>query len=177
MDSSILFKIGFDPFYIIAIMLIMIIILFVFTLSVNMKYKRLKKSYNIFMRGKDAKSLEMSMANRFKVLDDVMSICKSNKEDIRMLNKNIQRNYQKIGIVKYDAFQEMGGKLSYALTLLDAKDNGFVINSMHSREGCYNYIKEIVKGKSYIELSNEEAESLEKAIYQEAYGLDIEMIK
>ena len=58
----------------------------------------------------------------------------------------------------------MGGKLSFALTMLDNKNNGFIINSMHSREGCYMYIKEIVAGESYIELGEEEAESLEKAI-------------
>ena len=77
-------------------------------------------------------------------------------------------NFQKVGILKYDAFQEMGGKLSFALTLLDGNNSGYIINSMHSREGCYNYIKEIVKGESYIELSEEEAESLDQAIYQES---------
>ena len=76
-----------------------------------------------------------------------------------------------------DAFNEMGGNLSFALTLLDGENSGFIINSMHSREGCYNYIKEIVKGASYIELSEEEAESLERAIYQETLGLDIENMK
>lgn len=76
----------------------------------------------------------------------------------------IHYSYQKVGIVKYDAFHEMGGKLSFALTMLDNKNNGFIINSMHSREGCYMYIKEIVAGESYIELGEEEAESLEKAI-------------
>ena len=82
-------------------------------------------------------------------------------------------SYQKVGIVKYDAFNEMGGKLSFALTLLDGNDSGYIINAMHSREGCYLYIKEIVKGESYIELAEEEAESLERAIYEETYGLDV----
>ena len=86
-------------------------------------------------------------------------------------------NFQKVGIVKYDAFNEMGGKLSFVITLLDGNNNGYIINSMHSREGCYNYIKEIVKGESYIELSEEEAESLERAIYQELAGLDLENMK
>ena len=76
--------------------------------------------------------------------------------------------------MKYDAFHEMGGNLSFALTLLDGNNNGWIINAMHSREGCYTYIKEIVKGQSYLELSEEEAESLDRAIYQEAYGLDID---
>ena len=48
---------------------------------------------------------------------------------------------------------------------------------MHSRDGCYNYVKEIVNGQSYIELSEEEAESLEKAMYQETFGLDLKNIK
>ena len=71
----------------------------------------------------------------------------------------------------------MGGNLSFALTLLDGNNNGYIINSMHSREGCYNYIKEIVKGESYIELSEEESESLSRAIYRETMGLDIESMK
>ena len=84
---------------------------------------------------------------------------------------------QKVGILRYDAFNEMGGNLSFALTLLDGNNNGCIINSMHSREGCYNYIKEIVKGESYIELSEEESESLSRAIYRETMGLDIESMK
>ena len=81
-------------------------------------------------------------------------------------------HYQKIGIVKYDAFHEMGGDLSFALTMLDENDNGWILNAMHSREGCYTYIKEVVKGQSYIELAEEESESLERAIFQEAYDLN-----
>ena len=57
----------------------------------------------------------------------------------------------------------MGGKLSFALALLDNNDTGFVINAMHSREGCYTYIKEIIKGESYIVLGDEEKEAVEIA--------------
>ncbi len=67
MESSILFKLGMDPFYIILFMFILIVVLFCLLVSTNMNYKRLKNSYNIFMRGKDAKSLEESMAERFYV--------------------------------------------------------------------------------------------------------------
>ena len=73
-------------------------------------------------------------------------------------------NYQKVGILKYDAFQEMGGKLSFAITLLDGNNSGYIINSMHSREGCYTYIKEIVEGNSIIVLAEEEKEALNMAI-------------
>ena len=71
--------------------------------------------------------------------------------------------YQKSAIVKYDAF-EMGGKLSFALALLNEEDNGFILNSMHSSsEGCYTYIKEIINGESFIQLSKEEKQALEEA--------------
>ena len=59
---------------------------------------------------------------------------------------------------------EMGGKLSFALAMLDKDNNGFVLNAIHSREGCYTYIKEIVKGESYIVLGEEEKEALRQAV-------------
>ena len=112
-----------------------------------------------------------------KVSEDIealKNVAKQNRQDIKQLNKVLADNFQKIGIVKYDAFHEMGGNLSFALTMLDGNNNGWIINAMHSREGCYTYIKEIVNGESYIELAEEEAESLDRAIYQEAYGLEVE---
>ena len=86
------------------------------------------------------------------------------REDIIGLRKNQRITYQKTGLVKYDAFREMSGKLSYSLALLDKENNGILINSMYSREGCYSYVKEIIKGESYINLSEEEAEALKLAV-------------
>lgn len=177
MESKILTAIGIDPGIIMLIMLVVIIALFFFVVSMSLKYSRLKSSYNSFMKGKDAKTLEESILDRFEELDELSALTMKNRADIRKINQDMLSNFQKVGILKYDAFQEMGGKLSFVLTLLDGNDNGYIINSMHSREGCYNYIKEIVKGESYVELSEEETESLERAIYQEMFGLDIEMTK
>lgn len=123
-----------------------------------------RKKYENFMEGKDARSLEPLLKERFKEIEDLKRINAKNVKNIKFLLDKIHYSYQKVGIVKYDAFHEMGGKLSFALTMLDNKNNGFIINSMHSREGCYMYIKEIVAGESYIELGEEESESLEKAI-------------
>ena len=165
MESKLLETIGIDPG-----------IIFI-AIRTNMKYTRLKASYTTFMRGKNGKTLEDSIFEKFSELDNMVDTVQKNRKDIRELNKNVRANYQKVGIVKYDAFNEMGGKLSFAIALLDGKDSGFILNSMHSRDGCYNYVKEIVNGQSYIELSEEEAESLEKAMYQETFGLDLKNIK
>lgn len=58
----------------------------------------------------------------------------------------------------------MGGKLSFALVLLDENNNGFLINSVHSSDGCYSYTKRIKNGDSEIELSNEEKVAVERAV-------------
>ena len=58
----------------------------------------------------------------------------------------------------------MGGKLSFALAMLNKDNTGYVINAMHSREGCYTYIKEIIDGKPLIQLGTEEQKAVNMAI-------------
>ena len=177
MESKILQAIGIDPAIILIVMLILIVVLFCMVISVNLKYGRLKSSYASFMRGKDGKNLEESIFEKFDELDEIAQVSLKNRQDIKKIREDILGDFQKVGILRYDAFNEMGGNLSFALTLLDGNNSGFILNSMHSREGCYNYIKEIVKGESYIELSEEEAESLERAIFQETLGIDLKNMK
>lgn len=177
MESKILEAIGIDPAIILIVMSILIVVLFFIVINANMKYSRLKACYASFMKGKDGKTLEDSIFERFDELDEVTKLALKNRQEIKKVQEDMKDDLQKVGILRYDAFNEMGGNLSFALTLLDGNNNGYIINSMHSREGCYNYIKEIVKGESYIELSEEESESLSRAIYRETMGLDIESMK
>ena len=86
------------------------------------------------------------------------------EKNIEKILETLQCSFQKSGMVKYDAFDEMGGKLSFSLALLDQKNDGFIINAMHSREGCYTYIKEIVDGNSIIVLAEEEKNALDIAM-------------
>ena len=176
MDSKILKALGIDPALILIFMLILIAILFVLYVNVVMKYNRLKNSYTTFMRGKDGKTLEESMMSGFSDVEAILKYTKQNRTDIQKLNKKIEKSYQKVGIVKYDAFNEMGGKLSFALAMLDNNNTGWIINAMHSREGCYTYIKEIIKGESYVELAEEEAEALDKAIFEDGYEEEVDKV-
>ena len=74
------------------------------------------------------------------------------------------KTFQKLGIVKYDAFKQMGGQLSFSLALLDENDNGFILNSVHSSEGCYSYTKEVRNGTCSISLGEEEQQALDMAM-------------
>ena len=94
----------------------------------------------------------------------LMESSKNHMEQIKQLKEIQLHTLNKTAIVKYDAFKEMGGKLSFALAMLDQENSGFVLNAIHSREGCYTYIKEIVKGESYIVLGEEEKEALRHAV-------------
>ena len=72
--------------------------------------------------------------------------------------------FSKYGVEKYDAFDDVGGKLSFAICMLDKNDNGCLVNVMHSNNGCFAYIKEIINGESFIELGDEEANALKQAV-------------
>lgn len=128
------------------------------------KTGKLNRAYQRFMMGKDMESMEDMVYTKFREIEDLKDANSRNSNSITKINDKLLRTFQKVGIVKYDAFNEMGGKLSFALCMLDERDNGFIINSMHSREGCYTYTKEIVGGKSYIDLGDEEIKALEQAL-------------
>ena len=162
---------GVDPFYLFVVMFIIQIVMIVLYVMLNTKYRRLQKSYVTFMRGKNGKNLEKSIFGKFDELDEIAELVRANEKEVKEISEKMKTHYQKVGIVKYDGFLVMGGELSFALTMLDENNNGWIFNAMHSREGCYTYIKEVVNGESYIELSSEEKECLEKAVYQEKYDL------
>ena len=154
---------GFDSDYIILGLAAFCVILFILTVVNMAKTSKLRKKYEAFMMGKDAKSLEETLVTRLSQVDKLISANEANEKNIRKMFDNLKFTFQKVGLVKYDAFNEMGGKLSFSLAMLNESDNGFVLNAVHSREGCYTYIKEIIDGNSIITLAEEEQEALKMA--------------
>ena len=102
------------------------------------------------MKGKDGQSLEKLFKRKFDMIEKVKKI--------------MGKTLNKYSIVKYDAFEDMGGKLCFVLAMLDKNNTGFLLNAIHSRENCFLYIKEIVNGESYVMLSEEEVEALKQAV-------------
>ena len=133
-------------------------------LLIYLKYRRLYRAYDFFMRGKDAETLENTIIALGDELRDLKAEDRANKDAIRVLNKNQRSSLQKFGIVRYNAFKEMGGNMSFAIAELDYTNSGFIINTVHSREGCYLYVKTVDCGQTEVLLSAEEKEALEKAL-------------
>ena len=164
MENSILNGLIIDPGIIMILMMVMIVILLVLQIKNSFKLNRFMMKYKSFMKGKDGVSLEKTILHNMSDIDMLIESSKNHMEQIRQLQEIQSHTLNKTAIVKYDAFKEMGGKLSFALAMLDQENSGFVINAIHSREGCYTYIKEIVKGESYIVLGEEEKEALRQAV-------------
>ena len=164
MNSNILNSLGFDPGIIMILLMVLMVFVLLYLIRVSMKLSRFLKRYRIFMRGRDAVSLEKAFAQKFLEVDKLVEITKNQTMEIRKVKDILGRTTNKIGIVKYDAFPDVGGKLSFALAMLDESNSGFVLNAIHSREGCYTYVKEIVKGESYIVLGQEEKDALRQAV-------------
>jgi hypothetical protein len=144
--------------------------LFLLVVIILVKLRKLNKKYKKFMTGSDGKNLETQILTKFAELDELKIDNKKIKNKLDKVSENLLITYQKVGIVKYDAFKEMGGKLSFAIAMLNNNNDGFVLNSMHSsREGCYTYIKEIIKGEAFVVLAEEEKLALEEAIKSTNY--------
>jgi hypothetical protein len=144
-----------------AVVCLITIILLIITLC---KLKKLNRRIDTLTRGKDAETMEDSILNFFEKVEALEDAENKMHRDIREIKENLKITYQKSALVKYDAFREMSGALSYSLALLDKENNGLIISSMYSREGCYTYAKDVINGECKINLSDEEAEALKQAV-------------
>lgn len=161
---EILEQFGIDLGYVVMGMAGVIFIMFIMLVITMAKNSSLRKKYNIFMAGENGKNLEKAILDKFAAIDTLENNVEDIYRKIQGINGQLTTAYQKIGIVKYDAFKEIGGKLSFVLVLLTEDDNGFILNSMHStKDGCYTYAKEVVGGEAFVILSEEEQQALEEA--------------
>jgi biopolymer transport protein ExbB/TolQ len=153
-------------FYISIALSVCCVVLLVLVIISLCKLKTLKRRVDSLTRGKDTESLEDIILSYLKRVESLEEGEEITRAALTAIKDNLKITYQKKGLVKYDAFREMSGALSYSLALLDKENNGVLISSMYSREGCYTYAKDIVNGESKINLSEEEAEALKQAMNQ-----------
>jgi len=123
----------------------------------------LKKRINIFFKKGD-KDFSQLIKSQIKNSENQEQVIKKITRDIKQLNKISQKTLQKVGIVRFNPFKELGGDQSFSLSVLDSENNGFVITSYYNQQFNRVYIKPISKGKSDYSLSKEEEEAIKKAL-------------
>jgi len=138
-------------------------ILFLSVLFLFFQFFRLKRNINSFFRKgeKDLESLLKSLVRKSELQEkNIQEILKK----ISKLEQISKISFQKIGIVRYNPFKEVGGDQSFSVALLDSENSGFIISSLYMREGIRVFTKPIQKGKSEYSLSEEEQKAIKKAI-------------
>lgn len=141
---------------IIAANIIWLIGLSVMVYVVYNHYKRLGQGVS---SGNLIKAFERVLAEQ----KEIATAQKNLDKNITELNKSSLTHFQKMGLVRFNPFNETGGDQSFSLCLLDKKNDGFVVSCLHTRDRTRIYAKAIDKGKSKLELSDEEKKALEKA--------------
>ena len=144
--------------------IVLVIALLVYCIILHIRLGSLKKKYDFFMQGDNGASLERKLSVEVSEIRDAAKGLETMMTEQAAI-RNIQSNtIQKIGFVKYNAFENIGNDLSFALTLLDGNNNGICISSIYGRNESRIFSKPIVKGKSLVSLSQEELESLNEAL-------------
>lgn len=167
MGMDIFDSLGISTDIVVIALIIIVILQFIWIFVILSKCNKLNKRISRFTTGNDAASLEEIMAKRFSEIRQIVKNEKEQNRNIDTINDKFLTTFCKIGLVKYDAFKEMSGKLSFSLALLTENHDGIIITSMHSREGCFTYCKEVTNEESYYILSEEERLALNVAIGKE----------
>ena len=140
-------------------------ILFIAFVIVMIKFVSLNKRYKEFMQKiGNGKNIEEDLENYMYRVERVEKQNAEIKNVIDAIDTNMDSCIQKIGIVRYNAFKDTGSDLSFALAILDAKNNGVVLNGIYSREMSNIYAKPVQNGVSPYTVSEEEKQAIEKAV-------------
>lgn len=162
MDSK-LFSLGFDPIFLLAILLAIALVALIVSIIANIRTIKLWHRYDRFMRGKDAETLE-ELVNQLVIEFDLLKMRQESvDEQMKKVLADLKGNIKKTAVRKYNAFKDVGGKLSFSLVLLDGENNGIILTCIHSNGPSFTYIKEIIGGESYVPMSVEEQEALNEA--------------
>lgn len=153
--------------FIALIALILCFALIIFVIIMIFQYQKLSKRMSFFMRDTRNDSMEQVLVQVIQDNRDMRDICRENTEEIAKINENLLTAYRKVGVVKYNAFPGMAGKVSASIALLNNENNGLIITAIHGQEGCYTYVKEIMNGKSINPLTKEDEDALKIALQVE----------
>ena len=151
------------PFIAIGAALLSLVMIILLVVLIR-KQDHLKARMDYFMRGGKKEPLEESLRHMVDDNQTMKQQLKAAGTELGRLRAEMQTTYRKTGVVKYNAFPGMAGKMSSSVALLNNENNGIVITSIHGQDGCYTYIKEIMNGKSINPLTKEDEEALKIAI-------------
>lgn len=127
------------------------------------KIRTLSNKYNRFIKSFGSTDIEASLEEFMKRVEEVYNKSLDMENHCNKIDRSLMKCFQKIGVIRYNAFEDVGSDLSFAIALLDANDDGFIINGIYSRESSCTYAKPVSNGQSRYTLSAEELQALDIA--------------
>jgi len=115
------------------------------------------------LRGADGANLETMLLDHVRRGDDLRAQVETAAADTKSASANLRNCLQRVGVSRFDAFPDVGGRQSFAVALLDADRNGLVLSGLHSRQDVRVYAKPIIAGASPIALTDEEKRAIARA--------------
>ena len=149
-------------YFIIGLTLIFLMALIVF-ININIKLAKMTKRYRRLMTGMDGSNIERLLMGH---IDEVRDVVKQVNELSQQCQDNqivLNKCLQKVGVVRFSAFEGVGSDLSYAIALLDENNNGFVLSSIFTRDNSRTYVKPIEKKKKNYALTTKERQAIQIA--------------
>jgi uncharacterized protein DUF4446 len=123
------------------------------------KVRRLRRALRVIQAGRGG-GTDVTLEDAEDVIRQLADVGKR-VDDLELVARLA---VQHVGLVKFDAFEDMGGHLSFAAAMLDAEGDGFVLTSINGRQETRIYAKPIARGASVSHLSDEEQEAIRRAI-------------
>lgn len=146
-----------------SINLVLILLLFLITMGNRAKIRRLKERYTRFMSGLSDRNMEELLDHYIQRVNKVSNKNRDIENHINHIERNLLKCVQKVGIIRFNAFENVGSDLSFAIALLDNNDTGVVISAIYARDSSSTYAKPVLNGKSKYALSAEEIQALDIA--------------
>lgn len=128
------------------------------------RLRRLTARLEGLTRGEDGGSLEAVLGQHLERVRAVVRDVARLEERTASVERDLQKALGRVGLVRYNPFEDTGGAQSFALAILDRTGTGFVVSSLHARTGTRIYAKAIEAGRSEAALSDEETEALRRAM-------------
>jgi len=114
------------------------------------------KRLNKLTRGNSSDNLEAIIKDNNKLITEILSEQESVHSKIGTLRKQLRKTVQKVKVLRFNPFKEMGGNQSFSIALLDEDDNGVVVSSLYARDNVNIFAKPITNGSSEHKLTEEE---------------------
>lgn len=145
------------------IILAAIFLIFTGLVFLFLRFQKMWKRYRLFFAGPQANDLEEVITAEIQRLAKTEKTVEKIIEKLKAVDRMAHYGIQKVGVIRFNPFQNTGGDQSFAVALLDAHDNGIVISSLFGRESLRIYAKPVEKGDSSYPLSDEEKEAIKRA--------------